>query len=263
MKTQKNTYNNSPIIEHNFSGPGIKRAVQESVKTKTNVMFIYDRDQMGNIIRVGYFLTSREINKQVSPIQWFKNEEIEIKTQKSLLGIPNTGQLDVKFIHNKKTEKHFSVLLPIKKTDIRLRCIFRIERDSAKTFIIMLDKKILLKGKYSWKSVVRYDCAHGFLHKDVLNQSGEKVERKERLITQNKSEAITFIINELLSDLKHLGILMDKNSDGNLKVSALLAVTEIRKTEEVMKDLFNSPELFDQIESTMTVFSEGTSSIIK
>ncbi len=34
-----------------------------------------------------------------------------------------------------------------------------------------------------WKPIVRYDCAHGFFHRDIIFQSGEK-EKKAIAITE-------------------------------------------------------------------------------
>jgi len=249
---------NDSVTEYEISGVGIKEAVQESVKTKTNICFVSDRDNLGTLLRAGYFLASRDTNGQLTPIKWFEKEKISIVIKKNQLGNSGTGRLHVNFSHSKKHEKHFSVLLPIKKEEVRCRCIFRVEKDGTKNFIIMLDFKVQRKGKYFWKPIVRYDCAHGFIHKDVLNGSSEKALRKEKLPTQDKLKAIEFIINELLSDLKRRGVFSSES-----KISEVQALGAIKKTQEKLIKLFRSPDVFHQLESTMVAFSEEKTSIIK
>jgi hypothetical protein len=43
--------------------------------------------------------------------------------------------------------------------------------------------------------IVRYDCSHGFFHRDILNPKGEKV--KQVIQIQNLKDALTYAEQDL------------------------------------------------------------------
>ena len=57
----------------------------------------------------------------------------------------------------------------------RKRHYHKTERGQVVDFLVQLEVEV--RGE--WVAVVRYDCSHGFVHKDLHNLTGEK--RKERL----------------------------------------------------------------------------------
>lgn len=67
--------------EFKIEGPGLVKAIQESVDKKMNITMVTDVDNLGNLVRVGYFFISRETGEQVGPIQWFKEDEITVTAQ--------------------------------------------------------------------------------------------------------------------------------------------------------------------------------------
>jgi len=52
----------------------------------------------------------------------------------------------------------------------RLRVNYRTDKGEMIDFVIQYET--FLNGK--WKAVVRYDCAHGFFHRDEIFPTGEK-----------------------------------------------------------------------------------------
>ncbi|NPA68758.1 MAG: hypothetical protein GXO50_09145 [Chlorobi bacterium] len=48
----------------------------------------------------------------------------------------------------------------------------RIDVKNGKVTDIVVQYETLINGK--WVAVVRYDCAHGFLHRDVMYPNGDK-----------------------------------------------------------------------------------------
>lgn len=46
------------------------------------------------------------------------------------------------------------------------------------------------KIKDAWYPIVRYDCSHGFFHRDILNPKGEKT--KQVVQIQNLKDALTY-----------------------------------------------------------------------
>lgn len=90
----------------------------------------------------------------------------------------------------KKASKE--ALIPVNyDTRIRLR-IFRERGKGIVAFTSQLEH--YFKGK--WRSVVRYDNAHGFVHKDVYSVAG-KQKRKETIAIKNLKGALLFADKDL------------------------------------------------------------------
>lgn len=53
-----------------------------------------------------------------------------------------------------------------------------------------------------WYPVVRYDTAHGFAHRDIMNRTG-RVVSKTPLFNQDYNDALTFAENDLKLNWEH------------------------------------------------------------
>jgi hypothetical protein len=62
-------------------------------------------------------------------------------------------------------EKEYLLFLDI---DVRKRHAHKIESGKITEFVVQLEIKLEDK----WRVVIRYDCAHGFAHKDCYNRAG-------------------------------------------------------------------------------------------
>ncbi len=60
--------------------------------------------------------------------------------------------------------------------DTRKRHYHRTERGKVIEFMVQLEVKV----EGSWRPVIRYDCAHGYAHRDCYNLAGEQ--KKEELV---------------------------------------------------------------------------------
>jgi hypothetical protein len=56
--------------------------------------------------------------------------------------------------------------------DGKERIRMRIAVENGKIVDIVVQYESLINGK--WYAIVRYDCAHGFFHRDVIYPNGEK-----------------------------------------------------------------------------------------
>ncbi|WP_347275119.1 hypothetical protein [Candidatus Kuenenia sp.] len=74
--------------------------------------------------------------------------------------------------------------------DTRKRHYHKTSRGKVEKFIVQL--KVNYKGK--WREVVRYDCAHGFAHRDSYNLAGKN--KKEEL-NLNFEEALTLADDDI------------------------------------------------------------------
>lgn len=62
-------------------------------------------------------------------------------------------------------EKEYLILLDV---DVRKRHYHKIEEGKIKNFVVQLE----IYFNDQWKTVLRYDCAHNFAHKDSYNLKG-------------------------------------------------------------------------------------------
>jgi anaerobic glycerol-3-phosphate dehydrogenase len=70
--------------------------------------------------------------------------------------------------------------------DDRLRVKINAEKGRVNDIVIQYESKI----KDKWHAIVRYDCSHGFFHRDILNPKGEKV--KQPISISNLMDALTY-----------------------------------------------------------------------
>jgi hypothetical protein len=87
-------------------------------------------------------------------------------------------------------EKYFIFLLDNNGFD-RLR--IRIETLKGKIKYFVVQYETLIGGE--WEAIVRYDLAHGFFHRDVMNAKGEK--EKQSINITNLEDALKYAQQDL------------------------------------------------------------------
>lgn len=73
----------------------------------------------------------------------------------------------------------------------RLR--FRIVTQKGKVSDIVIQYETLINGK--WAAIVRYDCSHGFFHKDIQRPDGSQ--EKSAIAIEDLSIAVSYAEQEL------------------------------------------------------------------
>lgn len=68
----------------------------------------------------------------------------------------------------------------------RLRIKIEVEKGKVKDVVVQYESKI----KDKWYPIVRYDCSHGFFHRDTLDHKGKKT--KQVIQIQNLKDALTY-----------------------------------------------------------------------
>lgn len=69
-------------------------------------------------------------------------------------------------------EKEFFIFLGNHLNDrIRVRFV----KETGEIIDLVIQYEALINGK--WMAIVRYDCAHGFFHRDLLHPNGDKVKK--------------------------------------------------------------------------------------
>jgi hypothetical protein len=82
-------------------------------------------------------------------------------------------------------EKEFTKELSIEGDD-RLRIKILTKKGSVIDVVVQYESKI----KDKWYPIVRYDCSHGYFHRDILSPKGEKT--KNPIPIQNLKDALTY-----------------------------------------------------------------------
>lgn len=68
----------------------------------------------------------------------------------------------------------------------RLRIRMTVKKGKVIDVVVQYESKI----KERWYPIVRYDCSHGFFHRDLLNPKGEEI--KQSISIQNLRDALTY-----------------------------------------------------------------------
>lgn len=70
--------------------------------------------------------------------------------------------------------------------DERLRIKIIAKKGIITDIVIQYESKIMDK----WQAIVRYDCSHGFFHRDILTPKGETT--KQAIAIENLKDALTY-----------------------------------------------------------------------
>ncbi|MGE0019415.1 MAG: hypothetical protein AB7S72_07100 [Draconibacterium sp.] len=87
-------------------------------------------------------------------------------------------------------EKEFLIFLGNQLND-RIRV--RFSKEAGEIIDLVIQYEALIKGK--WTAIVRYDCAHGFFHRDLMHPNGDK--EKKVIDAPDLKYAFTFARQDL------------------------------------------------------------------
>jgi len=236
---------------YTISGPGVKRAVQEAVKARKNIVFVYDYDSLGRILRIGYAFAD---GKKYPPkfVRWFKKGEVHIDKKEHIERDHRVADLKVEYtlpLSADKGERQFLLELPLGKSrDIILRNIFRLRGSMIKSFVVQAEIRVIEKGKKKWNPFVRYDCAHGFIHRDLINHHGKKI--KEKLASQNLKHGVDIAIQEIKYNLKLWLVKLGYEYRVPEIFEKININEELDAAEEFLLRLIQQPEIITETPST-------------
>ena len=241
---------------YDIKGPGLVRAIQEAVSSNKDIAIVYDYDNTGRPLRVGYFFKDKGKQDISQPsITWFSPREIQIISVDTPVRDFKRAFLDVEFSHPKDNERHFILFLTLdKETRVILRNLFRIDNKSVTGFVIQIEIRCTAEGKEIWKPIVRYDHAHGFIHRDMIASDGSKT--KYKLGTQDTKDAIILATEEIRENLNHwlnqLGYkILDKDVLSQPRLNK-----EIDKAKSKLLELHDNPEKIKTMQSTFSQLKE-------
>ncbi|MFC1692225.1 hypothetical protein ACFL1R_01820 [Candidatus Latescibacterota bacterium] len=252
---------NEPNCE--ITGPGIARAIREAKAAKKNIEFAYDFDNNGRIIRIGYILIDKDIRNRIKPtIIWFNENEICIKYLKNHSNECQEAYLDATYTHKRENERHFLLYIPIKnKRLIVIRNLFRIKNNKVSDFLIQIEEQITINSQVISNPIIRYDCAHGFIHRDMISSKG--VKEKHDLGTADTKEAIVIAFNELKKNLNTWFISLGYKALPSHTLNQKKLREELEKSKTILIDLIENPNKITNVKSHFVHMKDGPDSIMK
>lgn len=120
-------------------GPGLTRAIREAVNSRRELIIVYDRDDQGRLLRIGYYLSNESPIQPIKQnIKWFNKQEIDVLDANDLIPFRGHARLDIEYEdHKRQSVKSFLIEMPLdNKTDLVFRNIFRIKSDLIRDFMI-------------------------------------------------------------------------------------------------------------------------------
>jgi len=244
--------------QYEISGPGLVRALQEATSARRNIIIAYDYDNLGRVLRVGYFFKDKHAKESdQQEIIWFKSSEIIMIPRRDQEPASRFRQarIDIQFLESRRNEWHFLLNLPSDSgSRIILRNLFRLHRNRVTGFVIQVEVRMTEDGEEQWQPVVRYDCAHGFIHRDTIATNGRKM--KHKLPIQDTRSAITLAIDELRENLNlWLQQLGYEQFDRDVLVKPDV-IEEMNKAKSTLLSLFNHPEKLNATQSSFVQFKD-------
>jgi len=88
-------------------------------------------------------------------------------------------------------DKEFTKIISADGTD-RLRVRIITGKGVVQDVVVQYEAKL----KEHWHPIVRYDCSHGFFHRDIMNPKGEN--EKKVIPIHNLKDALTFAEQDIL-----------------------------------------------------------------
>lgn len=224
--------------------------MQEAIAAKKDIAIVYDFDKLGRVLQVGYLLKDRntkDVAKQ--EITWFNPSEIQITRKYTPVREFRQACLDIEFTHPRDNERHFLLNLPLdSEKRVILRNLFRVHSNSVTGFVIQVEIRGIIDGKEEWRPVVRYDCAHGFIHRDMIYSDGHKT--KHQLGTQDTKGAIVLAIDELRDNLNPWLQQMGYTPLDPHTLSQPRVIQEMDKAKSILLDLHDDPEKMSATQSS-------------
>jgi len=222
---------------YRVDGDEIKRLIQDAVRDGKNTVIVYDYDEAGNLLRVGCVLV--EPGASVAPdseIHWFDQGSIHLVDEDApIKGVK--AELDVRFKQAEKAHAYTLIQEDLPGGgQMRLRSLIRQHASGNPGFAIQVEARS--SPNSSWNPAVRYDCAHGSFHRDMISSDGEK--RKVPLDDLEGEAAICEAFEEMASNVGSWVHELGHSASPNPQRSDLV-LKRFHEAEAALLELWRSP----------------------
>jgi hypothetical protein len=237
---------------YHITGTGLTQAIQKATSAKKDLVVVYDHDNFGRVLRIGYFFKEKGANTRPPVITWFKKGEIQIVAENNA---SKKFALDVDYTHSKDNERNFLLNLPLdKESRLILRHLFRVSKKSIVGFVMQVEIRRVTETE-EWRPVIRYDCAHGFIHRDMIGSNGIKTKRK--LSTQNVKDAISLASDEIRSNLHSWLQELGYYSQDKRPLNSSNVEEEMDRAKALLLELCDNPQKMKQTNNKFVQLKDG------
>ncbi len=241
--------------QQSISGAGFVRAVQEAHAARKKLVVVTDRDQFGQIVRIGYYLQPSAT--ETPEITWFRDDEIEIREVPAAPQHFSDARLEVGFEHPKEQERHLLLNIPAGEDQtIILRVLFRMHDNGVAAFVIQAEVRGRISGKLEWKPVVRYDCAHGYIHRDLLAFDGTKF--KEPIPVTDLATAVPLAMREIREHLAEWLVELGYDQPDARNLGDPSIGEELESAQQTLLRLLENPQSIEDVSSRSVMFQDYT-----
>jgi len=143
-------------------------------------------------------------------------------------------------------QRSFIISLPGDK--IRFRNIFKIKRDGKLDFTVQLEVE---PKAGEWKPLVRWDCAHGSCHRDLIYSNGHK--ETDETATQELDKVIANGIDDLKENLKSYLEKTGYHEFSHALHAQLNIGEDLEEAKRFLLDLVEHPEKIDNIPNKISL----------
>jgi hypothetical protein len=238
-----------------IEGPGIQRGIQEAASSRQSIGIVLTQDNKGFPVKVGYFFadTMWKFIKDSDIKSFTEDDDIRILLTYTTDQVPRISQasLTVDFTDKKESERRFPLMIPLNgTTNLLFRNVFRVKQNHVTNFTIQVETRHIIEKKKEPHIIVRYDCAHGSMHRHLFSSDGRNIQKKD-LPTQKAENAIPFALedikihlNEWLPQLGYPSLSPEILKSGRVPM-------ELEKVKSKLLELYKHPELLN---STMSQY---------
>jgi hypothetical protein len=239
-----------------IKGPGLTKAAQEAVSAKKSLYIYHESDDLGRIIRIGYFLSIESMDRvNIDDVIWFDMDEIEILPKIATPPVIGQARMDIEYTNPRREEENNILLeIPIDvNTVLVFRNVFRIKDGSYKDFMIQVEIKKDLAGNKINKPIVRYDCAHGVIHRDLLLSRNRKI--KTELASQQPKDAISLALQDIVENISDWLAKKDWQKLSEILTNNPEFEKELERVKIKLQELFDNPELVMKTQSNLRQYA--------
>jgi len=246
-----------------LKGAGQKKAIQEAVKAGKNIENVIEWDKSGNVLKVGYRLFEKgQPREKRDKIIWFEPGEVEIIYETHSSSRPSgTVELKVEYTppqNGIKKEREVLIMLQAEKLKIiRFRNIFRLQKNTIKSFVIQLEAKTSREFEpEKWNAVIRADCAHDSVHIDLIHINGDRHPRIP-LENTNMKEAIENAMEEMKINYKKWFIELGYRTVYSTFFDEINIEDELETAKRYLLYLIEKPESIHNISSSFVQIKDS------
>ncbi len=232
------------------TGEGVIEAIEASRRNGDQVAFVYDRDARGQIVRIGYTV---DVDGGEQAIKWFSPSDVQVSVRPGGEQL-FSAKLNVQMVHPKAHERHHMLEIPAGDgLRLTVRLLFRVHPDGQPDFVVQVEARDSKSG-CKQRPVVRYDCAHGHLHRDHISKRGRKSKQTVSDV-DTSADAMRQIVDELVENLPAWLTELGYEAFNSSPLAHPSLRSELGRLGQVLEELLEEPSRMEETQSELVAYT--------